>query len=82
MRTLILSLSPHIQRWTVGLVDAGSTLSDDEGESINVCVSITQDAPGGRECPIEVTLSYAPSGDKPGECVNILLRFPPQIFYV
>ena len=43
-----------------------------EGESIDVCVSITQDAPGGRECPIEVTLSYAPSGDKPGEWRNAI----------
>ena len=52
---------------TVGLDDAGSTLSDLEGSSINVCVNITQDAPDGRECPIIVTLTYDPYGSKPGE---------------
>ena len=51
---------------TLALADAGSTLSDSEGASIDVCVTITQDAPGGRECPIDITLTYGPSGVKQG----------------
>ena len=64
---ITLHSSPHLTAVTVGLVDAGSTLSHYEGESIDVCVSITLDAPGGRECPIEVTLFNASSGNNPGE---------------
>ena len=52
---------------TLALADAGSTLSGSEGASIDVYVNITQDAPGGRECPINITLTYSPHGDKPGE---------------
>ena len=52
---------------TVALADAGSTLSVTEGASIDVCVNITQDAPGGRECPLTITLTYGPHGDKPCE---------------
>ena len=51
----------------LALADAGSTLSDSEGASIDVCVNITQDAPDGRECPINVTLTYDLYGDKPGK---------------
>ena len=51
---------------TVALADAGSTLSEPEGATFDVCVNITQDAPGGRECPIDVTLTYNPYGNKPG----------------
>ena len=53
---------------TVALADAGSTLSESEGASIDVCVTISQDAADGRESPIDITLSYDPSGDKPGMC--------------
>ena len=54
---------------TVTLVDDGSTLSNSEGATFDVCVNITQDAPDGRECPIDVTLTYDPYGDSlwPGE---------------
>ena len=57
---------------TLALADAGSTLSGSEGASIDVCVTITQDAPDGRECPIDVTLIYAPHGDSPwpGEWIS------------
>ena len=53
---------------TLALADAGTTRSDSEGASIDVCVTISQDAPDGRECPLTVTLTYDPHGDKPGEC--------------
>ena len=52
---------------TVAFADANSTLCDTEGASIDVCVNITQDASGGRECPLNITLIYFPYGDKPGE---------------
>ena len=51
---------------TVALADAGATLSEPEGAAVNVCVVISQDAPDGRECPIDVTLTYNPYGSKPG----------------
>ena len=51
---------------TLALADAGFTLSGSEGSSIDVCVNITQDAPGGRQCPVDVTLTYAALGVKPG----------------
>ena len=52
---------------TVSLADSGSNLSELEGASIEVCVIISQDAPDGRECPIDITLTYASSDDKSGE---------------
>ena len=52
---------------TVVLADTGSTLSESEGSSVNVCVTISQEAVGRRECPISITLAYGPSGDKPGD---------------
>ena len=57
---------------TVALADAGSTLSESEGTTFNVCVNITQDAPDGRECPIDITLTYDPYGDNPwpGEWIS------------
>ena len=48
---------------TVALADAGSTLSESEGASIDVCVTISQH----REYSIDVALSYGPYGDKPGQ---------------
>ncbi len=52
---------------TVSLNTTGSPLSAVEGTSLQVCVYISQDAAGGRECPIDVALSFSLSGDKPGE---------------
>ncbi len=52
---------------TVSLNTTGSPLSAVEGTSLQVCVYISQDAAGGRECPINVSLSTSPDGDKPGD---------------
>ncbi len=52
---------------TVSLNTTGSPLSAVEGMSLQVCVYISQDAAGGRECPIDIALSFSLSGDKPGE---------------
>ncbi|XP_064387784.1 uncharacterized protein LOC135335951 [Halichondria panicea] len=50
---------------TVSLNTTGSPLSAVEGMSLQVCVYISQDAAGGRECPIDIALSFSLSGDKP-----------------
>ena len=55
---------------TVALADAGSTLSESEGASIDICVTISQGAAGRRECPINITLISTPIGDNPGEWNN------------
>ena len=54
---------------TVGFDDPDLFLVESEGAAFNVCVNITQDAAGGRECPIDVTLTYDPYGNSlwPGE---------------
>ncbi len=52
---------------TVSLNTTGFPLSAVEGTVLQVCVYISQDAAGGRECPIDVALSFSYGGDKPGE---------------
>ena len=61
----LLANSPLLTDVTIGFDDPGSTLSEPEGATFGVCVNITQDAPSGRECPIDVTLTYDPYGDSP-----------------
>ena len=53
---------------TIALANAGSTITESEGVSFNVCVIMSQDAAGGRESPIDIMLSYDPNGGKPGMC--------------
>ena len=52
---------------TVGFVEIPFPLTGFEGTYFEVCIFVIDDAPGGRECPIEVTLVDTSFGVKPGE---------------
>ncbi len=52
---------------TVSLNTTGSPLSGVEGEVLQVCVYISQDADSGRQYPIDVTLSFSLDGTKSGK---------------
>ncbi len=62
-----LYVTPTHAAVTVSLNTTGSPLSGVEGEVLQVCVYISQDADGGRQCPFNVTLSSHFNGTKPGK---------------
>ena len=68
----LLANSPLLTDVTVGFNDPDLFLVESEGAAFNVCVNITQDAAGGRECPIDVTLTYDPYGNSlwPGKWIS------------
>ncbi len=52
---------------TVSLDVELSPFLNGEGDTRQVCVSVSQDADGGRACPLDISLSTAGYGTKPGE---------------